>query len=335
MRMKRFLVWPMYKLAPVLCAGIFMALACNMNPATAQEYPTRPIRLLTPVAAGGGADATVRMLAHRLSEILRQRIIVDNRPGASNITGTDIAAKASADGYTVLWVSSTHAINAVLRRGKLPFDPQRDFEPITLFARIPFILVVHPSLAAHSVPELLALARARPGQINYASAGVGSTSHFAGELLKKHTGIQMTHIAYKGSAALLATVAGESSVLFTGPLSVLPHAKSGRLRVLAVSTSKRSMAFPDLPTVAEGGAPGFEYTSWYGLLTPRNTPALAISRLSQATAEALRHKELRTFLASEGFELDGTGPAHFQEFLDREISKYAELIPTITGLQAN
>ncbi len=301
--------------------------------AAAQDYPNRPIRLVTPVAAGGGADATARMLANRLSEIFQQRVIVDNRPGASNITGTEIAAKAAPDGYTILWVSSTHAINAGLRRGKLPFDPRADFAPVTLFAKIPFMLVVHPSLAANSVPELLALARAKPGQINYASAGIGSTSHFAGELLKKSARINLLHVAYKGSAALVTTVAGESLILFTGPLSVLPHAKSGRLRALAVSTARRSPAFPDMPTVAEGGAPGFEYTSWYGLLAPRNTPAAVVSRLSQATAEALKHRELRNFLAGEGFELDGAGPAAFAKFLDGEIAKYVTLIPAIDGLK--
>ncbi len=313
--------------------GWFITLAALTHAAGAQDYPNRPIRLVTPVAAGGGADATVRMLAGRLSESLRQRVVVDNRPGASNITGTDIAAKANADGYTLLWVSSTHAINAGLRRGKLPFDPQKDFAPVTLFAKIPFILVVHPSLAANSVGELLALARAKPGQINYASAGIGSTSHFAGELLKKNAKVNLLHVAYKGSAALIATVAGESSVLFTGPLSVLPHAKAGRLRALAVTTARRSPAFPDLPTVAEGGVPGFEYTSWYGLLAPRHTPALTVTRLALATAEALKHPELGNFLAREGFELDGSGPAAFQKFLDSEITKYLELTPTIDGLR--
>ncbi len=317
-------------------AGYFwlcIVLALSANSASAQDYPNRPIRLVTPVAAGGGADATVRMLANRLSESLRQRVVVDNRPGASNITGTDIAAKAHPDGYTILWVSSTHAINAGLRRGKLPFDPQKDFAPITLFAKTPFILSVHPSLAATSVPELLALVRAKPGQINYASAGIGSTSHFAGELLKKHAKINLLHVAYKGSAALIATVAGESSVLFTGPLSVFPHAKAGRLRALAVSTARRASAFPELPTVAEGGAPGFEYTSWYGLLAPRHTPVLAVTRLAQATGDALKQKEFRSFFLTEGFELDGNGPATFQKFLDSEIAKYTDLIPVIEGLR--
>ena len=312
-------------------AAIVLALLSFM--ACAQDYPARPIRLVTPVAAGGGADATVRLLAHRLSASLQQRVVVDNRPGASNILGTDIVAKASADGYTLLWVSSTHAINAAVRRGTLPFDAQKDFAPITLFAKIPFLLVVHPTLGVNTVPELLALARAKPEHINYASAGIGSTSHFAGELLKKYSKINMLHVAYKGSAALLATVAGESSVLFTGPLSALPHTQSGRLRALAVTTAQRSRAFPELPTVAEGGAPGFEYTSWYGLLAPRHTPAAVIARVAQATAAATRHKELSRFLTGEGFELDGQGPVVFQRFLASEITKYLDLVPAI-GLRA-
>jgi tripartite-type tricarboxylate transporter receptor subunit TctC len=301
--------------------------------AATQDYPNRPLRLVTPVVAGGGADATVRMLANKLSETFNQRVVVDNRPGASNIIGTDIVAKATADGYTILWVSSTHAINAGVRRGKLPFDPLDDFTPVTLFAKIPFILVVHPTLPVKSVAELIALARAKPGQLNYASAGIGSTSHFAGELLKKLAKIDLVHVAYKGSAALLAVVGGETPILFTGPLSVLPHAKAGRLRALAVSTAKRSPAFPDLPTVAESGAPGYEYTSWYGLLAPRHTPAAVIKILSDAVAQALQSKEFATFLTSEGFELDGNGPAAFQRFLAGEIAKYVELTPTIAGLR--
>jgi tripartite-type tricarboxylate transporter receptor subunit TctC len=309
-----------------------LTIAC-ITQAMAAAYPDRPLRLVTPVLAGGGADATVRMLAGKLSETFNQRVVVDNRPGASNIIGTDIVAKATPDGYTILWVSSTHAINAGVRKGKLPFDPLKDFAPITLFAKIPFILVVHPSLPVKTVAELLALARAKPGQINYASAGIGSTSHFAGELMKKLAKVDLTHVAYKGSAALLAVVGGETPILFTGPLSVLPHAKAGRLRALAVSTAKRSPAFPDLPTVAEGGAPGYEYTSWYGLLAPRGTPPAVIDTLAGAVTQALHSREVATFLGGEGFELDGGGPAAFRDFLGREVAKYIELTPTIAGLR--
>ncbi len=314
---------------------LVLVIAVASDPCVAQQYPNRPIRLVTPQLAGGGADATVRMLANRLSETFHQRVVVDNRPGASNIVGTDIVAKAAADGYTILWCSSTHAINAGVRHGKLPFDPINDFSPITLFARIPFILVVYPGFPANSVPELIALARQKPGQINYASAGIGSTSHFAGELLNRNAKIKLTHIAYKGSATLVAVMSGESSVLFTGPLSVLPHAKSGKLRAIAVSTAKRSPAFPDLPTVAEGGAPGYEYTSWYGLLAPRGTAAPVITRLSNAVAQALQTKELSAYLTNEGFELDGTGPANFEKFLGREVDKYIDLVPHIEGLRAD
>ena len=314
----------------ILCIALVTVACFNAN---AADYPNRPLRLVTPVLAGGGADATVRMLAGKLSETFNQRVVVDNRPGASNIIGTDIVAKATPDGYTILWVSSTHAINAGVRRGRLPFDPVKDFEPITLFAKIPFILVVHPSLPVKSVQELIALARAKPGQLNYASAGIGSTSHFAGELMKKLAKIDLLHVAYKGSAALLAVVGGETPILFTGPLSVLPHAKAGRLRALAVSTAKRSPAFPELPTVAEGGATGYEYTSWYGLLAPRHTPAPVIATLSNAVAQALKTREASSFLTGEGFELDGNGPAAFRGFLATEVAKYIDLTPTIDGLK--
>jgi tripartite-type tricarboxylate transporter receptor subunit TctC len=318
----------------VIALALFATTAANAaTAATTADYPNRPLRLVTPQAAGGGGDATVRLLAGKLSETFNQRVVVDNRPGASNIIGTDIVAKAQPDGYTILWVSSTHAINAGVRRGKLPFDPLNDFEPVTLFAKTPFILVVHPALPVKTVPELLALARAKPGQTNYASAGIGSTSHFAGELMKKLAKIDIVHVAYKGSAALLAVVGGETPILFTGPLSVLPHAKAGRLRALAVSTAKRSPAFPELPTVAEGGVPGYEYTSWYGLLAPRRTPAPVINALAGAVAQTLKSKEVAAFFGGEGFELDGSGAAAFRAFLASEVAKYIELTPTIAGLQ--
>lgn len=183
------------------------------------------------------------------------------------------------------------------------------------------------------MPELIALARAKPGVINYASAGIGSTSHFAGELLKRNANIDLTHIAYKGSATLVAVVVGESSLLFTGPLSALPHVRAGRMKLLAISSANRSPSFPDVPTVREGGVPGYEYVSWYGIFAPRGTPSPIVNRFSSAVAEVMAKPDFRDQFAGEGFQLDGKGPAVFEKFVASEIQRYSELVPTITGLK--
>jgi hypothetical protein len=309
-------------------ASLWLAAAAVLSAglAAAQPYPSRVVRIQT-TEAGGFPDAVARLIAQGLSAGLGQQVIVENRA----IAAVDVVAKAPADGYTLLFYTSVLWLAPYLRDG-VTWDALRDFAPVLLATNSPNIVVVHPTLPVKSVPELIALARAKPGQINYASAGIGSTSHFAGELMKKLAKIDMLHVAYKGSAALLAVVGGETPILFTGPLSVLPHAKAGRLRALAVSTAKRSTAFPDLPTVAEGGAPGYEYTSWYGLLAPRHTPATIVGSLSAAVAQALRTKEVSSFLTGEGFELDGNGPAAFRDFLSAEVAKYIDLTPTIAGL---
>jgi tripartite-type tricarboxylate transporter receptor subunit TctC len=240
--------------------------------ADAQTYPARPIRMIAPISAGGGADVAARLLAKSLTETLRQQVVVDNRPGGGSVLGTAAAASATPDGYTILWISGAHAINAAFSRN-LPYDSVKSFEPVALFAKMPFVLVVHPAVAAKSVPELLALLRAQPGKFNYASSGIGSASHLGLEMLKLSAKLDMVNVSYKGAAPSIAgLLGGEVQMALLGPLSVKPHIASGKVRPLAVSTARRSAAFPHLPTLAESGVPNYEMTSWYGMLAPSAAP---------------------------------------------------------------
>src|SRR5688500_14555362 len=248
--------------------------------AVAQAYPARPIRMIAPISAGGGADIAARLLAKSMTETLQQQVIIDNRPGGGSVPGTAAAANATPDGYTVLWISGAHAINAAFSRS-LPYDSTRSFEPVALFAKMPFVLVVHPSVNAKSVPELLALLRANPGKLNYASSGIGSASHLGLEMLKLYAKVDMVNVSYKGAAPSIAgLLGGEVQMALLGPLSVKPHVASGKVRALAVSTAKRSAAFPNLAAIGES-VPRYEMTSWYGILAPRGTPAAAIERLNK------------------------------------------------------
>ena len=227
--------------------------------AATTDYPNRPLRLVTPVLAGGGADATVRMLAGKLSETFNQRVVVDNRPGASNIIGTDIVAKATPDGYTILWVSSTHAINAGVRKGKLPFDPLNDFAPITLAVDTPLIIVVPAALPAKTLPEFIALAKAKPGGVSYGSAGQGTSGHLANELLSYRAGIKMLHVPFKGSPeAIQETIAGRTAYYMAPLQSVISQIQGGKVRALGITSGTRADAAPNIATIAEQGFAGFE-----------------------------------------------------------------------------
>lgn len=293
--------------------------------AFAQSYPYKSIRMIAPISPGGGADTAARLLARVLSESMRQPLVIDHRPGAGSVLGTTIAAKATPDGYSILWVSSAHAINAAFQRD-LPYDSVRDFEPIALLARMPFILVVHQGFAAKTAPELLALLRAGPGKYNYASSGVGSGSYLGLEMLKLAAKVEVVNISYKGAApSLAALLGGEVQMAMVGPLSARPHVASGKLRALAVTTAKRSPAFPELPTLRETGVPNYEMTNWYGLLAPAGTPRVAVERLNQEVIAAQRDKVLSDAMTAEGAELVPTTPAQFGEFLRTEVVKYREL----------
>ncbi len=297
----------------------------------AQDYPTRPIRMIAPFTAGGGADAYARILAKKLSEVVQQQVIVDNRGGANGIIGTEIVARAAPNGYTIVFVTSAFAVNPAVRR-TLPFDSVKDFAPISLFTEIPFFLVTHPSFPPQSVPELLALARPKPGQINYAASTAGSALHFAAEMMKVYAKVDIAYVSYKGAAeATTAALAGEVPITFQGP-AVMPHVKAGRLRALAVTSAKRSPAWPDVPTIQEGGVPKYEYTTWHGLLAPGKTPTPVVARLHQAVVQAVRDQSLAKALIADGAELHGSTPEQFRDFLAREMAKYRELVRAMGGL---
>lgn len=294
-----------------------------------QAYPSKPIRIVVPSSAGGGADATARLLAQKLSDLLGQQVFVDNRPGAGNIIGTEAVAKALPDGYTLLLAINNHAINASLYQ-KLPYDPLKDFAPISLIVKSPHILVVHPSLPVKSVQDLIRLARSKPGQINYSSAGNGTAAHFAAELFKLNAKIQITHIPYKSlSAAVIDVIAGAVQVMFPSTLTASGQIRAGKLRALAVTTAKRSQAMPELPTLQESGVPGYEFSSWFGLLAPAATPPAVVTQLSQRIAQIVRAKEVQTRLTDDGSDPVGSTPGEFGDFLRAEVETYAKLIKEI------
>lgn len=306
----------------LLCALLLL----QTGIAAAQVYPAKPIRMIAPISAGGGADVAARLLAKTLSDDLRQQVIVDNRPGGGNVIGTSIAANAAADGYTILWVSGAHAINAALGR-KLPYDSIRDFTPVSLFAKLPLLLIVHPSQSAKSLPELLKQMRAQPGKFNYASSGVGSASHLGLEMLKLYAGVDMVNVSYKGSApSIVGLLSGEVQMALLGPLSVKPLVTAGKVRPLAVSTPQRSAAFPDLPTIAESGVPKYDMTGWYGILAPRGTPQSAVVQLNRAVARAQTEPTLRNALAPEGADLVAMTPQQFEGYIRTQIAQFTELL---------
>ncbi len=319
------------KLAFFIPTGVASCLltAATMTCVIAQEFPTRPIRLVAPFSAGGGADSVARLVAEKLSDALGKQVVVDNRPGASNIIGTDIVAKAPPDGHTLLLAINNHAINAGLFQ-KLPYDPQNDFTAITLIGLNPFMLVVHPSLPVKSVQELINHARAKPGALNYASAGNGTAAHFAAELFKLRAKMDMTHIPYKGvSQAVIDLVAGSVHVMLPSPGSAIAQVKAGRLRVLAVTTSRRTRAMPDVPTLHESGVPGYEFSNWWGLLAPRGTPSHAVARINKEVVQLLQAKDVQTRLGGENGEPVGSTPEYFRDYLKTEIEKYSRLVKEI------
>lgn len=301
---------------------------------SAQDYPSRPIRMIAPFTAGGGADAYARRLAKKLSEIFGQQVVIDNRGGANGIIGTEIVARTDPNGYTIVFVTSAFAVNPAIRR-RLPYDSIKDFAPISLFTEFPFFLVTHPSFPPQTVPELLALARSKPGQVNYAASTAGSALHFAAEMMKVYAKIDIVYISYKGAAeAISATLAGEAPITFQGP-TIMPLVKAGKLRALAVTSAKRSLVWPDVPTIQEGGVPEYHYTTWHGLLAPRNTPKHVVARLNQAVVQAVQDQSLAKALLADGAELHGNTPAQFRDFLVREIAKYQELVRKMGGLQVD
>ncbi len=296
--------------------------------AAAQDYPSKPIRFIVPYPPGGGTDVVARIMNEQLAVELGQPIIIDNRGGAAGNVGTDLAAKAPADGYNILFTLSSHTINPKLY-DKLPFDVEKDFVPVSLAALIPQILVVHPSVPANDVKELIALAKASPGKLNYASVGTGSPGHIAGELFKLKTGVDIVHVPYKGGGpAVVDTIGGQVQLLFVSMPAAWQHVKSGKLKALAVTSAKRSVAAPDVPTIAESGIPDYVVDSWYGALAPARTPPAAVARLNAAFVKVLENPQVKEKLLAQGAEAAPSTPAEFDRVIKDELAKWDYVIKT-------
>lgn len=295
--------------------------------AAAQAYPAKPVRLLVPFAPGGTTDVLARLLGQRLSEGLGQQFVVENRPGAGGNIGTELAARAPADGYTlVMSFDGTMAINPSVYR-KLPFDPQRDLAPVANVAQVPLLIVVHPALAAASIAEFVALAKANPARINYSSAGHGSTGHLTGELFSRRAGIQMVHVSYKGGGqAVQDLLGGQIQMLVTALPTVEGHLKAGKLRALGFTSVRRVPGAPDVPTLSESGYPGLEVLSWYGLLAPADTPQDVVRRLNAEVNAVLRTPDMRMRLAALGAEPTGGTPEQFAETIRADAARWAKVV---------
>ena len=310
--------------ALVLVAGAILALAPAC--AGAQQYPSRPVRFIVPFPPGGGNDIVGRVVALKLAEALGQPFIVDNRGGAGGTLGTDITAKSPADGHTLLINNISLAVNATLF-AKLPYDTLKDLAPVTLVGRQPNLLVVHPSVAAQSIRELLALAKARPRQLNYGSGGVGTASHLATELLKLMAQVELVHVPYKGlGPALTDLMGGQVQLIISTMASALPQVKAGKLRPLAVTTAKRSPFFPEVPTMDEAGVRGYEFNTWYGMLVPAGTPRPIVERLNRETAKLLDSAAIKEQFATQGIEAAPTSPEQFGAYLRTEVEKWGKVV---------
>jgi tripartite-type tricarboxylate transporter receptor subunit TctC len=302
--------------------------------AFAQDFPVRTLRYIVPQAAGGSSDTLARVIAPRLAEALGQQVVIDNRPGATGIIGSDLVAKAAADGYHLLQAATSHATNPAMGI-KLPYDTMKDFAPITLLSQQPNLWIVHPSLPATDIKGLVALAKSRPGQVDFASSGTGSSQHLAGELLNVMTGISLTHIPYKGSPpALVDVLGGRVAVMVSTMAPAMPQVKARRLRALAITSAERSQAAPEIPTVAQSGVPGYEAISWQGVLAPAGTPRSIVQRLNTEVRKVLAQTGPRRQLAEQGYEpLSGT-PESFDAYIKSEIAKWARVVKS-AGLQAS
>jgi len=325
------------KLQSACCRATLFQVAFVLSCAHAADtgpYPAKPIRLIVPFAPAGSADALARTIQPALSEALGQTLVIDNRPGASSTIGTDMAAKAAPDGYTLVLVTTTHTVNPSLI-AKLPFDTVKDFAPVSLVVSQPNILVVHPSVAAKSVKELVAMAKAKPGGMNFASGGNGSSPHLSGELFNIVAGTRITHIPYKGSGpGVTDLLGGHVQMMFAGPLALEQHIKSGRLRPLALADKRRSTILPDVPTMVEAGFPGVETGTWYGILAPARTPPAVVAHVQREIVRILQAADLKTRILNQGVDIVASSPADFEKFIIAEVAKWSRVVKA-AGVRAD
>lgn len=294
--------------------------------AAAQGYPTKPIRVILSVPAGGTPDVTARLITPGVSQLLGQQLVVDNRPGAGGLIGAEIASKAAPDGYT-LFISSPGALTILPHLRKVPYDTLRDFAPVSLISSGAFVLIVHPSVPAKSVKDLIALAKAQPGKLNYASAGNGVANHLAMELFKQMAGVDITHVPYKGAPqAVTDVLAGHMNMMFNSIAPIIAHIKAGRVRVLGIASARRSAQLPEVPTIGEAGVPGYESENWFGMFAPAKTPRRIVARLNEAVVKVVHAPETRARFAALGAEAIGNSPAEFAAFVRRDLEKYAKVV---------
>ena len=320
-----------YSPAVFLSAALVLSVTAHAAGPPKQEaagYPSKAVRIILPLSAGGSADAIARMVGETFANVFGQSVVVDNRPGANGIIGIDLVAKATPDGYTLLVASGANlTVNPALHGSKLPFNVERDLIPITHVASQTFIAHVSPAFPVKSITELIAYAKAKPGAVNYASAGTGSTAHLMAALFEGKTGLKMTHVPYKGAPqGRTAVMAREVDLMFDGLLASLPHIKAGRLRGLGVTSAKRSVVAPDIPTIAEAGVPGYGAEAWYGLLAPRDTPPGIVTRISTTLVKALETPAVREKLLAQGVEAVGGTPQQFRAFLKAELDQWGKVI---------
>jgi tripartite-type tricarboxylate transporter receptor subunit TctC len=311
-------------LAMMLFAPCTGAYAATANVAAA--YPSRPVRVIVPQSAGGSTDLAARIVVQRMGDAMGQTFVVDNRPGAGSLNGTETVAKAPPDGYTLLAVAASFSINPSLHE-KLPFDPVRDFTAITRLAALPHILVVHPTVPVKTVKDLIALAKSKPGELNYASSGVATSTHLAAELFRHLTGTDMVQVPFKGGApGMVGLLSGQVQLYFATISTALPHVKSGKLRALAVSSAKRSIVAPEYPTIAEAGVPGYEHASWVGMLAPAKTSPAIVSALNAQALKALAREDVKAPLLRDGLEPVGDSPQEFAGVIKAEVAKWMKVV---------
>ncbi len=315
------------KSAVILVLSSVLAVSATSLFAAEDVYPSKLVRLVVPTSAGGTQDLVARQIAPKLSERLGKQVIVDNRGGAGQIIGTEIVAKADPDGYTLLLPAGVHSIQASLL--KLPYDPIKSFTPIGLMSTVAFVLVVHPSVPAKSVKELIALAKRKPGQLIFAATGVGVTPHMAMELFKMLAGIDVTIVHFKGQGPTIPDLlGGHSNASINSIPGFLPHIKSGKLRALGTTATKRTVALPEVPTIAEAGLPGYETTSWYGILAPAGTPAPIVDRLNKELTAILALDEIKKFFVTAGLDMNHLGPTDFAKFIEETIKGWERVVKT-------